>query len=86
MTAIADVTGACHGAGSKLPLQREHVLLRVGDLVRGAVGRNPADRNVLRPVDIGIGIGSGNVQWCEADWKWLAEILAGGSCYERIVE
>src|SRR5580693_211684 len=84
MRLIAHIAGAEHSAVRELALDREHVLLGVRNAVADGVGGNSADGDVLRPVEAGIGMAAGRVQWSKREREILAEAVPRRSGDERI--
>src|SRR5580698_8775358 len=73
------ITGAEQGIASELTLQRQHVFFGVGNAVAGWIGGYAANRHVLRPVHVGVGMAGRRVQGSQLHREVLAEILSGAS-------
>src|ERR1700723_623457 len=81
---IAHVAGAEQRVVPNLPLEGDHVLLGIRNAVVDRIRRDATDRNVLRPVDVRVGVTAGGVQGREGHRKILAQRLAIGGSDERV--
>src|SRR5271163_1483281 len=86
MRLIAHIAGAEQSIVPQLPLDREHVLLGVGNAIADGIRGDAGDGNILRPVEARIGMAGGRVQWRKGDGKILAVILSAGSGYEGVIK